>query len=62
MSHPKPSIDRPRRSTCADAALRAELVRVSRMTIEERVKAALTMRERFEWLQPEAGKRISSQK
>ena len=62
MSFPKPSIGSPRRSSCADAALRAELGRVSRMTIEERVKAALMMRERFDWLQPEAEKRISLEK
>ena len=62
MSHPKSTIGRPRRSSCADAALRAELGRVSRMTIEERVKAALTMRDRFDWLQPEAGKQIALDK
>lgn len=45
-------IPRRRRSACADAALRAELERIARMTIEERVKAALSMRERFAWLTP----------
>jgi hypothetical protein len=39
-----------RRSACADASLRAEIERVGRMSIEERVKAALSMRERFAWL------------
>ena len=43
---------RRRRSACADASLRAELERVGRMTIEERVKAALSMRERFAWIEP----------
>jgi len=62
MSDRKPSIRSPRRSSCADAALRAELARVSRMTIEERVTAALTMRERFNWLQPGVGKQASSEK
>jgi hypothetical protein len=62
MSGPQPSIRRPRRSACADAALRAELGRVARMTVEERVKAALTMRERFAWLQPETEKRVSIEK
>lgn len=57
MSDPQPSIRRPVRSACADAALRAELARTVRMTIEERVKAALTMQQRFDWLQPIAEKR-----
>jgi hypothetical protein len=43
---------RRRRSASADAALRAEIERVSRMSIEERIKAALSMRERFAWLPP----------
>ena len=43
-----------RRSACADAALRAELERIVRMTIEERVKAALSMQELFAWLNPTA--------
>ena len=43
---------RRRRSACADASLRAELERVDRMTIEERIKAALSMRERFAWIEP----------
>ena len=43
---------RRRRSASADAALRAEIERVSRMTIEERVKAALSMKEKFTWLPP----------
>jgi len=43
---------RRRRSASSDAALRAEQERVEAMTIEERVKAALSMRERFAWLQP----------
>ena len=56
MSGTQPPIHRPRPSACADAALRAELTRVVSMTVEERVKTALTMRERFDWLQPEAVK------
>lgn len=51
MSEAKSEIPR-RRSACADAALRAELERIGRMTIEERVKAALSIRERFAWLAP----------
>lgn len=41
---------RPRRSACAEASLRAEIERVGRMTIEERVKAALSMGQRFSWV------------
>lgn len=39
-----------RKSACSDAAQRAQLQQIKRMTIEERVKAALSMRERFAWL------------
>lgn len=41
-----------RRSASADAALRAEIARLTAMTIEERVKAALSLPERFSWLAP----------
>lgn len=41
-----------RKSASADASFRAELARVKGMTIEDRVKAALSMRERFAWLEP----------
>jgi hypothetical protein len=34
------------------SAMRAEQERIEAMTVEERVKAALSMRERFAWLQP----------
>jgi hypothetical protein len=52
MSRTDSEIPRRRRSASADAALRAELERIGRMTIEERVKAALSMRDRFAWLVP----------
>jgi hypothetical protein len=52
MSDAQPQPPRRRRSACADASLRAELDRIGRMTIEQRVKAALSMRERFSWLNP----------
>ena len=52
MSKTPPARHRPRRSASADASLRAEIERVDRMTIEERVKAALSMRKRFSWVQP----------
>jgi len=54
MSELQPEFPRKRRSASADSALRAEIERVSRMTIEERIKAALSMRERFVWLAPVA--------
>jgi hypothetical protein len=52
MSEPEPEFPRRRRSASADSALRAEIERVSRMSIEERVKAALSMRKRFAWIEP----------
>jgi len=52
MQQSEPQRHRPRRSGCADAALRAEIERVRSMSIEERIKAALSMRQRFAWLHP----------
>lgn len=43
-----------RRSACADASLRAEIERVSRMTPEQRIRAALSMQEKFKRLLPPA--------
>ena len=54
MTGKQSAFPRPRPSACADAAFKAELERVKRMTIEERVKASLSMRERFAWLEPTA--------
>ena len=62
MSGKQPSPHRPRRSACADASLQREIERVSKMTIEERVIAALTMRDRFAWLHADADKRITEGK
>jgi hypothetical protein len=42
----------PRRSVCHAASRRAEIERVRRMTVEERVKAALGLGARFAGLQP----------
>jgi hypothetical protein len=56
------AVHRPRRSASADAALRAEIERVSRMTVEERITASLTMPERFAWIQPEKKSRPSGEK
>ena len=50
MQSPAPRPHCPRRSSCADASLRAEMERVDQMTIEERVKAALSMGQRFSWI------------
>ena len=50
MSSSRPQSHHPRRSHCADASLKAEIDRVSKMTIEERVKAALSMNKRFSWV------------
>ena len=50
MQSPAPKPHRPRRSSCANASLRAEMERVDQMTIEERVKAALSMGQRFSWI------------
>lgn len=50
MKPPRTRPHRPRRSDCAQASLRAEIERVDRMTIEERVKAALSMGQWFSWI------------
>jgi hypothetical protein len=52
MSEPEREFPRRRKSASADSALRAEIERVSRMSIEERVKSALSMRKRFAWIEP----------
>lgn len=50
MTGKKSDFPRRRRSASADAALEAELERIGQMTIEERIKAALSLRDRFTWL------------
>ena len=45
-----------RRSACADASLRAEIERLSRMTVEERILEALNMGRRFAELNPTPAK------
>jgi hypothetical protein len=40
-----------RRSACADAALRAEIQRVEKMTMEQRMRAALTLGKGFSGMQ-----------
>ena len=49
---PSASLPPQRRSRSAAASRRAEMRRVERMTVEERIRAALTMSRRFAWLQP----------
>jgi len=41
------SLPKPRRSASAQASRQAELERLQRMSIEERILAALSMRDRF---------------
>jgi hypothetical protein len=43
---------RARPSGCAAKSRNAELARLRRLSIEERIKAALTMSVRFAWLAP----------
>ena len=45
------SQQKPRASASANASRRAELERLQRMSIEERILAALSMRDRFKGLQ-----------
>ena len=42
----------PRRSACAERSREAEVARIGQMTVEERIKAALRMSQRFSWLKP----------
>lgn len=54
-NEPSPASLQPaRRSRSAAASRRAEMRRIERMTVEERIHAALTMSRRFAWLQPTA--------
>jgi hypothetical protein len=51
MSESNSVFPKPRRSACADAALRAEISRVEKMTVEERIKAALSLGKGFSGIQ-----------
>lgn len=51
MTEVKADMPRVRRSACADAALRAEIKRVVKMTVEERMNAALSLGRRFPVIQ-----------
>jgi hypothetical protein len=44
-----------RRSKSATHSRLSELRRLEKMTVEERIKAALTMSRRFSWLKPTSG-------
>ena len=46
----------PRRSACAASSREKEMERIRRMSVEERIAAALTMGDRFSWLKPRSGK------
>lgn len=48
---------RPRRSSCAEQSRNHELERLRRMSVEDRIKAALSIGDRFAWLRPTARKR-----
>jgi len=52
MTQPTSSPLQPRRSACAERSREAEVARVGQMTVEERIKAALRMGQRFSWLKP----------
>ena len=39
-------------SACASASLEVEMERVRKMSVEERILAALSMKAKFAWLQP----------
>ncbi len=43
---------RPCVSACANASLQADIERVRKMTVEERILAAFSMKSKFAWLQP----------
>lgn len=51
MTEVRSDMPQVRRSACADAALRAEIKRVVRMTVEERMSAALSLGRRFSAIQ-----------
>jgi hypothetical protein len=46
----------PRRSTCAAQAREREQERIRRLSVQERIAAALTMGARFSWLKPKPAK------
>jgi len=52
MTQPDSHLLQPRRSACAERSREAEVARIGQMTVEERIKAALRMGQRFSWLKP----------
>ena len=46
----KSTVTRMRRSASAEASRRAEALRIEGMSVEERIKTALSMKQRFTWL------------
>jgi hypothetical protein len=51
MTEVESDMPQARRSACADAALHAEMKRVGKMTVQERMKAALSLGRRFSGIQ-----------
>jgi hypothetical protein len=50
-THPEQQ-HRPRRSACASRSNAFELARIRSLSVAERIKTALTIGQRFAWLQP----------
>ena len=50
--HKTKGTDAPRRSGCAARSWDAETARVRAMTVEERIRSALSMKEKFAGLKP----------
>ncbi len=48
----------PRRSACAAQAREREQERIRRLSVQERIAAALTMGARFAWLKPRQSKTL----
>lgn len=48
---------KPRRSRCASLSLLQEQERLRRLSVAERIRAALSMQSRFSWLKPAPGDR-----
>ncbi len=49
---PKAAMRPKRRSSCLEQSRHHELERLRRMSVEERIKAALSMGDRYAWLRP----------
>ncbi len=47
----------PRQSACAEASSEYELSRLRRLSVEERIKIALSMEKRFSWMKVKVEKK-----